>query len=349
MAYQIQKADLDNDGEFIVDFWKRNFPTWPVQKFQWLYRENIYGPADCWLLKETGSRNIVGAQAVFPRLVYCSGKPFLAGTIGDLGVDERHRTLGPALQLQKAAAESCRNGKYAFLYGYPNERSEPVAKRAGFQVVGNSDRMARVFNSGPYLARVIRIPLLPWVAGKIADQAIGILARENRIRTYSEYRSVLLDHTDESFDELWEKARNNYRLIGARNHEFLSWRFVNCPLRKYQIFSLQRISNNSLAGYVVYYQQDGVVQVSDMLGETSNLFAETVLPAFLRFISREECDSASVEFMSPKYLLDCLSSFHFKVRSGNRNIVAFSEQKGEVNQQIFKPENWHFMAADNDG
>ncbi len=349
MAYQIQKADLDNDGEVIIDFWKRNFPIWPVQKFQWFYRENIYGLADCWLLKKTGSGDIVGAQAVFPRLVYCNGKPFLAGIIGDLGVDERHRTLGPALQLQKAAAESCRKGKYAFLYGYPNERSEPVAKRAGFQVVGNSVRVARVIRSEKYLSRVIRAPLLPWIARKVIDLGVGALARESRIRVERDCQPVLLERTDKRFDELFEKSRKHYGVIGERGHAFLTWRFTNCPFRQYQIFSLKRGSDGSLAGYIIFYQQDGVVHLSDMLAETPQLLDKAILPAFLRFVRKGECDSVSVEFMSPNYLLDCLSQFHFRIRAGNRNIVAFSEQKGEVTQQLFEPENWYFLAADNDG
>jgi hypothetical protein len=349
MGYQIQKADLDKDGESIIEFWKQNFPTWPVQKFQWFYRENIYGPADCWLIKETGSGAVVGSMAVFPRRVHCDGKPLLAGITGDLGVDNRHRILGPALQLQKAVAESCRNGKYAFLYGYPNNRSEPVQKRGGFQIVGNSVRLARGMRTERYLARLIRVPLVPGIVGTVANWGFRIFARESLLRLNPDYRPELLQRTDERFNRLWKDASKNFRLVGERNHAFLTWRFVKCPFREYRIFTLCREKDSSLAGYVIYYLHENVVHISDILAETPRRLQEALLPAFLRFVRKGKYDSVSVLFFGGKEMPDSLGRFYFKRREDNRNIVALPGGGKELDQAVFDPVNWYFLEADNDG
>ena len=51
---------------------------------------------------------------------------------GDFGIDKQYRTVGPALKMQKAGIAGCEDGRLDVLYGYPNEKSEPVQRRAGF-------------------------------------------------------------------------------------------------------------------------------------------------------------------------------------------------------------------------
>ena len=77
-------------------------------------------------LFDNDSNSIVGSYTLFPRRIVVNGRPVRGYVCGDLVVDTAHRALGPALFLVNAALAKCEEEDPTVLFGFPNDKSEPV-------------------------------------------------------------------------------------------------------------------------------------------------------------------------------------------------------------------------------
>jgi hypothetical protein len=66
--------------------------------------------------------------------------------------------------------------------------------------------------------------------------------------------AVEIGEFDDRFNAFWEKVCEGHPLIMVRDRAFLTWRFVECPNRRYATFAAER--EGTLAGYVVVRTQD---------------------------------------------------------------------------------------------
>ena len=147
MEFRITEADLAQDKEDILAFWRENFPGWPEKKYLWFYESNPCSQALCCTIRETETGSLIGSAAVFPRRFIVQGEACIGGINGDLAVHKNHRLLGPALTLQRTILSASKGKAIDFVYGYPNKKAEPVLKRIGYKVIGNSTRLVRVLRS----------------------------------------------------------------------------------------------------------------------------------------------------------------------------------------------------------
>jgi hypothetical protein len=72
-----------------------------------------------------------------------------------------------------------------------------------------------------------------------------------------------LDSFDARFDDLWEAARTQHRVIAKRDCSRLQWRFSKNPANEYR--TLVYLSSNRLLGYLVYKQYKHSLDVVDIL------------------------------------------------------------------------------------
>jgi len=348
MGFVVEKAELTKDQEKIVYFWKKNFPTWPEQKYVWFYQNNVEGQADCWWVKENNKNSIVGTAAVFPRKFRIKSNNCLAGITGDFGIDEQHRILGPALKLQREVVNSCEDGKYHFLYGFPNARSEPVQKRAGFVLVGSAIRMVKVMRSYRYLKRLLKIGFLARFISFFFDIIMRLLAKETWYNLNRGLKGKLIKEFDQRFDELWEVGSEHFTMIGDRSKKFLTWRFQNCPYKNYQIFILEKENDKSLVGYLVFLINGKDLHIVDCFARDKNDAYRNLIVAFLRQARNFKIDSISIEYLGNEFLINLLKEFNFSQRADKRNVVAYTQKTSNFSDLIKNPEKWYFLPADND-
>ena len=101
MNIQIREADLKRDGVRIADALSKYLtPLADLQRFDWLYNRNPNGKARAWVGLIEG--DVVATAAVFPRRAYFNKSEIIAWVLGDFCVSDRHRSLGPAVALQRA-------------------------------------------------------------------------------------------------------------------------------------------------------------------------------------------------------------------------------------------------------
>lgn len=348
MGYNIEKADLTRDQVKVVRFWKTNFPAWPEEKYSWFYQNNVAGAADCWLITNEENGTVIGTTVIFPRKFIINNRDYLGGITGDFAVDKQYRVLGPALKLQREVINSCESGKYHFLYGFPNMHSEPVQKRVGFVVVGSAIRLVKVVRTYRYLRRVLKVVILSKFFSFFLDFIIRMFQKETWYRLSDEYEAKFLQKFDERFEKLWEVASVNFPIIGERSQQFLTWRFQNCPYQDYQIFVLEKRSDASLLGYVVFSVKEKDVLIVDCFARDKNEAYSTLLAAFLKEVRKFRIDSISIVYLGNEFLVNILKGFNFSQRADKRNIVAYTKKGLDISEIIKDSANWYFLAVDND-
>src|SRR3974390_952369 len=121
MGIRLREADLASDDAALIELVRTNLgqTDTAAQRFQWLYRDNPYGPARAWLAFD-GSGPPVGMCALFPRLAYVNGNEVLGCVLGDFCVSKQYRSLGPAVQLQRACLSAIESGQFSFGYDFPS-------------------------------------------------------------------------------------------------------------------------------------------------------------------------------------------------------------------------------------
>ena len=348
MGYSIQQADLKEDKQNIMDFWKKSFPAWPQHKYDWFYKDNISGHAKCWTVKNKENDAIVGFTAIFPRKFKFNGQPLMAGISGDFGVDRKHRVLGPALQLQKAVINVIESENFDFLYGTPNKKSEPVIRRVGFKIAGTMVRMVKVLKADTYLSRILKSNLLSTLATPFANLYLKLSSPENKIQLNRSITGETVQHFDQRFDQLWEKSEGNFKLIGQRDSEFLNWRFRDCPYRDYKIFTAVEAENNHLVGYIVYHTDGDTVHISDCLAEDNENFLDALIANFIKYTRKQKFHSISMRYLGSQQIKPSFEKFGFSERADKINVVAYSSSDSSIAELLLDAENWYFFEADND-
>lgn len=88
------------------------------------------------------------------------------------------------------------------------------------------------------------------------------------IKTHGKYGDnvIVVTTFDNRFNELWNRVRDDHRVITIRNASFLNWRYIENPLSNKYIF-IAYVDNNAVLGYVVLNKFNNRLQVIDILFE----------------------------------------------------------------------------------
>jgi hypothetical protein len=240
----------------------------------------------------------VGTVGLGTRWLWAGGKRVRVGLASDFAVDMDHRSLQPAMRLQKAVL-ACLGDDLPLVYGLPNAQSVGVCHRLGYRTIGTLRRLVKVLRVGRYL----RARSGAWWALSGLAPAIDLGLRAASAYTWrrSRGRTVqVLPDFDERFDALWQRAAESAPVIGERSAEFLRWRYAACPLRRYVTLGLLPTHGDRLQGYAVCFVHDGQVAVADLLTDGSDGAEGDLLAGVLSWSRREGANSAAVECMAAR-------------------------------------------------
>jgi hypothetical protein len=191
-------------------------------KRAWFYERAPTGQPLTMLLQyadSTGERP-VGVATAGRRPLRCGGAPMSAGLLVDMAVSPEHRTLFPALLLQKSL---CQTGlaDHECLYGFPNVKAAPVFQRVGYQKLGTMTRYVRVVRTAPYLQE--RMPA--WAAAPLGA-LWDLLARMRFGAGGSGSRLEWCGASNAQPAADLESVGGRPLVRGARSAEILRWRFA---------------------------------------------------------------------------------------------------------------------------
>ena len=349
MDYRVLKADLEKDGPEIIQFWDTQFHGWPVQKFDWFYRNNPAGPGDCWIAREPKGNTIVGSIACFPKRMIVDGTRVTVGLGGDLGVNSDHRRQGLALALRKLMIANKDDAGYPFLVGTPNARSARITERAGYTIIGGLKRMVKVLHARSYVQRVVKVGALAGVLSKPVDGVMALTSKERKFRNSGLYRYEILTEFDERFNTLAVEGAKQYRMVADRSAEFLNWRFPGCPYKSFRAFALSDAKSSRLLGYVVFRTDDHEISINDLFTVDNRTMLAPLIGEFLLWARSEGINTVTMFFFGHSAMYESFDEFGFKMRPDDRiKVIVYADQDSPYHELAYSAENWHFTNGDND-
>lgn len=346
ISYSIINADLGKDRESIIDLWRRNFESVPDGRYEWIYNNNPYGQPVCFLLKHDETDEIVGSYALFPRQLLLNGTSCRGYICGDLIVDTRHRSLGPAVSLVKAAIAKCNADGDSILFGFPNEFSAPVILMSGFNQLSDRIKLTKVIRTYPYLekkcksawlARIVSWPLDTWLSIRYGR---GVSVRGCKYEVVSSF--------DARFDLLFEQQTRGYLLRGEPSRSYLNWRFVESPYAKNEIFTMERRADGTLCGYIVFCCVDKRVQIVDLGFSDADQTLPCMIAAFHRYQKSRGNISIAFDFAGDDRLLQRLVAAGFSIRSRELKTIIYTPPAHAGWVEEIQQGSWYLTAADND-
>jgi hypothetical protein len=347
MSYSVIKADVQKDRHLILSVWERNFKDVPQERYRWFYENNPYGPASSWLVTDQKTNSVVGSTALFPRRMNLNGEKVLVGIAADFAVNREHRSLSPALKLQKAVISGCKENKAEFIYGFTNEQSQAVLLRAGYKKLGEVHRLAKLLRTKNKLKRYLPLPGTGLFSIPL-DFILAIFSKEKSYAQSKDFKIESPKRFDERFDSLWEEAKCRFGVIGERNRQYLNWKYVDNPHKKYHIFSLAEQEGEKILGFVVFYLQGNNCFVADLLCANSDFALKSLLAQFIIFLRKEKIDSVSILILGPPSLVKNLKAFGFHSRKENSKVLIYIHGKSPHLPLVMNKENWFLLEGDRD-
>jgi len=264
----IRRANMDADRSELTELLCRNLSSDAGGvRFDWLYFKNPHGSARVWTAVESASDRMVGAAAAFPRRFFVAGSTRLGQVLGDFCIDQQHRSLGLALQLQRACLDDRSSQHSAIGYDFPSDRMMAVYRRMRLSPMGQMIRWAKPLRTerrmgllfkSPTVAKVFAAPinkLLEWRDGPSPASLEAI--HEWVIEVYQR-------PCEEEFTRLAHNVGFRYGACIERSAEYLNWRFRRHPLVRYEFLTARR--GKELLGYLVFSQTADDAKIVDLFG-----------------------------------------------------------------------------------
>ena len=337
MGYMVREADLRTESASLLALWSRNAPSAKRQRYSWLYEANPAGPSLAWVAT-TRAGEMVGCAGLSSRLMKIGRRCAPTGQAVDLMVDARHRTAGPAVQLQRAVTASCQGLGIPLIYAFPNRQSEGVLRRAGYHVLGRLESWTKPLRSAYKIKNK--------ATALIVDAALRLRAGEWPYRRPPGMRAAMLSDFDRRFDDLWRTASQQFPFIGDRSARYLRWRFGTYPARAYSAFGLIG-SEDQLEAYLVFYRHEKRVTIADMLA-TDAPHLRTLLVEFSREMRSAGATFLTLMYCGASWVAEALRRVGFFPGSKEGHVLVFLGVSGHEVEELLKPHNWYLTEADRD-
>lgn len=341
-AYSVRVADLHADQAEVLDLWRAHLQLPPEARYEWFYLRHPCDAPTLMMLTHGQPARLVGLAALGTRRVCVQGKDTTAGILADLVVLPEHRTLYPALLLQRQMKQTA-FGLHGIVYGIPNKRSTPIVRRLGYTKLGELIRYSKVLRCGKYLEGYLP-SWLSKMLGLVVDRMMPLYFKPYRALMHG-WECKWIDAVDERFDALWQRAREFNGLIGSRDAQFLQWRFLSQPDHHYRLFVVMSRGSADISAYAVCEAEGDALHVRDFLAQPSRQDHLRVLIHLLGHAAYNQgFSSLSLEFQGSQQLHRVLVNAGLMERSKRSLYAAFGPQEEARLSKL----DWYVTGADED-
>jgi hypothetical protein len=255
MSYTVSPLDIDRHRDTMTALWCESFrdpndDPFVAAGFAWLYEQERPAMSYTWMVGDSEGGNPVGCASIFRSDRWVAGQTLSTAIVTTMTVTKRHRTLAPSVALQRALIGGAAGMGVDLLVGKPSSpQAAAVCARAGFTQIGETEEWVN------------------WLPDS-ADAAPPDGA--------SDARMEFVDQPDARFDHLWQRARDNYGVVGDKSAAFLSWRYAFYKTLGHRYCCLVDAGSGELLAYAAYYAHHGGLLITDLLAErpdSTNLYS----------------------------------------------------------------------------
>jgi GNAT superfamily N-acetyltransferase len=343
-AYEVVDGDVREHRDAFLEVCRRGREQNAhfVEKYDWFYRSCPWGEPQLRLLRVGPDGPFVGAAAIGRRPMFLDGRPVRAGVLVDLVVDAAHRSLGPALMLQREMLARALD-EFDVVYGFPNPKAVRVVTRVGYSMLDEIVRCSHVLRHAPYLERVLPRPLARIGGAMIdlADRCIDTVRELARGRLAIEWR----DDVDPRMQALWEKAPPTKGLVGSKEIRASQWRFAASSTQRARYLLVSRGNGEGIEAWFACHGGGSMLHVGDFWSVGANrTLSRAAILALLRAARNAGYAVVSIECTATSPMLAAWRAAGFSERGRRPVVGAWSPRFGNVEGPIAI----HLTPADED-
>jgi hypothetical protein len=341
----IRGGDVQADRPLALEMFRRHLnPRYDAARFDWMYRRNPHGPGRLWVAADTGDGSVAGVAGAFPRRMYVGGREEIAWVLGDFCVSDRHRSIGPALSLQRACLAAVSAEAIPFCYDFPSPRMMAVYRRMGIGPFGQMVRLRRLLRVEGRVDRFLRVPgVLRGAVGALGNRLLA--RRILRGQTTPGLMVALHDGLcGDEFSAVASRCAAQHGVSVQRSAEYLNWRYLENPFCRHEIMTARRAG--VLEGYAIFNEQDsGAATVVDMLAAD----APTVVALVRGVVAltwRRGLETVTVTLLASHPWVRLLERAGFRARETSPVVVYVSPAvtPSEMSEGLA----WHLLCGDRD-
>jgi len=284
MHIEVRPADLQQDRDLLTDLLSRHLHQEAGgPRFDWLYEKNPHGRAHAWLAIADADKP-AGVAAAFPRRLRTGDGVEVGCVFGDFCITPQYRSLGLALQLQRACLDCIGSPSCSLGYDFPSNRMMAIYKRMQIPEFGRVVRWAKLLRLDRVATRALGSARL---GRRIAAPANRLLKWKDSLFPESAQWSVREHAAEcgEEFSALASSVGARYGICVDRSAAYLNWRYRGHPLRRYEMLTARR--KGALAGYVVFSHTGEDASIADLFGlDDTSLWTALVAEAVAVLRSR---------------------------------------------------------------
>jgi GNAT superfamily N-acetyltransferase len=198
---------------------------------------------------------IVGALGSIPKAFTVGGSRMIGAHELDMMVKKEYRNRGTFFSLFKFRLETANEKGIALSFGMNDKVLRTFAERfLGYRDVDTVPQFVRVLDPSRYA----RDKYGSGVRGKLTALAHTLLlpltdlhVRIHTLLAKRRYRLRRRDRFDDGFDQLWERMRSVLDIAAERTSAYLNWRYVENPVRQYEIYAAEE-SDGTVSAFIVF-------------------------------------------------------------------------------------------------
>lgn len=341
MRIVIRPADLDQDRDLLVKTLSLYLtPTSSLNRFNWLYRQNPHGLTRAWVAFDSDNGELVGSSAAFARRFMVKGTERAGWVLGDFCIADKYRSLGPALQLQRATLQSIQDmSAEGFCYDFPSRRLAATYHRLGIHPADQMVRLVKLLRVDRKMEQLCRSKTLA-KAGALMGNMLLHLSGVN-LRSGKDWDlGIHSGDCGEEFSALEKTLPGPDGIEVRRCAEYLNWRYRRHPLFHYDILTARK--SGELKGYLIFNCPDEHVQIAEWrVGNDYNLLA-ALFGRLVQMLRKTRAITLNAYLLGSDSRLLHLKKLGFWPRESNPLMVYGPGCQGLLSC------NWHLMYGDRD-
>jgi len=345
VAIVIREADILVDRQMLIGFLYQHLTKQSDdRRFDWLYLHNPHGRARAWIAMDTDTQAVVGVAGAFPRKVYIGRCEELGWVLGDFCMSPRYRSLGPAVQLQRACLAEVNSGKVAFCYDFPSTNMTAIYKRLGIHSFGQMLRLAKPLCIDRKIEGIIKMPLIARVLSTPGNFLLALhdlKPESSGTLTISLYEG----NCGKEFSILAQQIGGQYGACVQRSAEYLNWRYLANPLRRYELLTAHR--DGSLLAYAVFTHTGKDAMLVDLFGIEELIVLRSLVDRLVVLLRKRGVITLSASMLESHPWVGLLQRSGFRPRETNP-VVIYTPGYAPSEVNTFKDVNWFLMQGDRD-
>lgn len=345
MTVVLQSVHFDRDRPELLNILQRNLPALShADRFEWLYHRNPAGPSWSWFAYDRETRQVVGVASLFSRAMWIGGEIKLCGQVGDFAIHQTHRSLGPAVLLQRATFAPVDEGLLAFCYDCPpHEAGMSTFRRLGLQANCSMDRYTLPLRTERFVKKSLGSGVWTTTLSSVGNFALRLLTPKRPDLEEVEVTSFEGRFEDE-FSRLDEQMTKEGVIRGRRSSEDLNWRYRDAPLSRYRVLTARKAGN--LLGYAVFTADREDASLVDVFTPGNPQVALALIGGVTQQCRKERFQTLQAFVSQGNPLTAILRSVGFRYRSAAARVVAYAKLGGSVSAVLNSRPTWSFNQAE---